>query len=94
MLNTFVIALIVSGVALVYWRLTLLVLAAVMIAMLVTGIETITGTVSGQDDSGYVGVLDEPRPDQPPLAPPPGPGQPGQPAEPAPPAPPPPAPPR
>jgi hypothetical protein len=68
-LNTFLIALIVAGLALVYWRLILLVLGAAVIAVLVTGVDMVTGAIRDHDGRSAVDVVDQPRPENPPALP-------------------------
>lgn len=47
---TFFIALVVALLAIVYWRIVLMIVAAILIAMIVTGISTVSGALSGQHE--------------------------------------------
>ena len=44
---TFFIALVVALLAIVYWRIVLVIVAAILIAMIVTGLSTVSGALSG-----------------------------------------------
>jgi hypothetical protein len=44
---TFFIALVVALLAIVYWRIVLMIVAAILIAMIATGIITVSGAVAG-----------------------------------------------
>jgi hypothetical protein len=51
---TFFIALVVALLALVYWRIVLLVVLAILLAMVVTGISAVTSAVAGHDEQTAV----------------------------------------
>jgi MFS superfamily sulfate permease-like transporter len=76
MSTTFLVALIVSAMALMFWRLTLVIIGAVMIAMLLTGIDAISDGLTDHGGQSVVGDLDG---SAPPQQAPPGQGPPGTP---------------
>lgn len=60
--STFLVALIVAALALIYWRVTLLILGAVVIATLVTGVAMISDAATGRADQSVLDVLNPPEP--------------------------------
>ena len=51
---TFLIALVVALLAIVYWRIVLMIVAAILIAMIATGISTVSSAVAGHDEQTTV----------------------------------------
>ena len=47
---TFFIALVVALLAIVYWRIVLMIVAAILIAMIATGISTVSGALAGSHE--------------------------------------------
>jgi hypothetical protein len=54
MSSTFFVALAAAVIAIIYWRAVLIIVGALLLAMIVTGISTVSSAVAGQEVSSTV----------------------------------------
>lgn len=61
---TFIIALIAALLAIMYWRIVLMIVCALLLAMLVTGISTVSDVIAGQEQPPTIVAPAQPDPRQ------------------------------